>query len=81
MDTRIELPASADARQGGFVVDTAALGKVSLGDTVSATLHGWWGFEPHQGPPSSSSVPTSNPGNCHRVTRVDWWSGARASCI
>ncbi len=46
----IELPASADAGQGGFVVDTAALGKVSLGNTVTGTLHGWWGFEPYQAP-------------------------------
>ncbi len=46
----VELPASADARQGGFAVDTAALAKVALGDTVSATLHGWWGFEPYQAP-------------------------------
>ncbi len=46
----VELPAAADARQGGFAVDTAALGKVSLGNTVTATLHGWWGFEPYQAP-------------------------------
>ena len=32
----IELPAKADAEQGGFVVDTSGLGGVSLGDSVRA---------------------------------------------
>jgi hypothetical protein len=46
----LELPAVADAAQGGFVVDTSGLGAVSLGDTVKATLHGFWGFDPYRGP-------------------------------
>jgi hypothetical protein len=46
----LELPASADARQGGFVVDTTALGKVTLGDAVIGTLHGYWGFDLYQAP-------------------------------
>jgi hypothetical protein len=46
----IELPAAADAQQGGFVVDTAALGKLSLGDAVVGTLHGSWGFDAYQAP-------------------------------
>jgi hypothetical protein len=46
----VELPASADAQQGGFVIDTTALGKASLGDSVIGTLHGFWGFEPYQAP-------------------------------
>jgi hypothetical protein len=46
----LELPAVADASQGGFVVDTSGLGAVSLGDTVHATLRGYWGFEPYHGP-------------------------------
>jgi hypothetical protein len=46
----LELPAVADAAQGGFVVDTAGLSGTSLGDTVQATLHGAWGFEAYRGP-------------------------------
>ena len=46
----IDLPARADAEQGGFVVDTTALGKAQLGDSVHASLHGYWGFETYAGP-------------------------------
>ena len=46
----LELPAVADASQGGFVIDTSGLGAVSLGDTVHATLRGFWGFDPYHGP-------------------------------
>ena len=46
----VELPATADATQGGFVVDTSGLRSAVLGDTVQASLHGYWGFEPYHGP-------------------------------
>lgn len=46
----IRLPARADAAQGGYVVNTASLQSVNLGDTVRASLVGYWGFEPYQGP-------------------------------
>ncbi len=46
----ILLPARADAVQGGYVVDTAGLRNASLGETVHATLQGYWGFEPYDGP-------------------------------
>ena len=46
----IDMPASADAAQGGYVVDTAALHSASLGDSVHATLQGYWGFERYRGP-------------------------------
>ena len=46
----IELPAQADAEQGGFVVDTSGLGTASLGNRVHGALHGYWGFEPFDGP-------------------------------
>jgi hypothetical protein len=46
----IELPAAADAVQGGYVVDMAALHKAALGDSVRATLQGYWGFERYHGP-------------------------------
>jgi hypothetical protein len=46
----IDLPAKADAAQGGYVVDTSGLGNVSLGDNVHGALHGYWGFDPYAGP-------------------------------
>ncbi len=46
----VELPASADARQGGFVIDTAQLAKANLTDAVVGTLHGFWGFDRYQAP-------------------------------
>jgi hypothetical protein len=46
----IDLPAKADAAQGGFVVDTSGLGAVSLGDSVRGVLHGYWGFDSYAGP-------------------------------
>jgi len=46
----IDLPAKADPEQGGFVVDTTALGSTHLGDSVQGVLHGRWGFDEYRGP-------------------------------
>jgi hypothetical protein len=46
----LQLPAAADAGQGGFVVDTTALGTASLGDSVVGTLRGYWGFDLYEAP-------------------------------
>jgi hypothetical protein len=46
----LDLPATADAAQGGYVVDTAALRSAGMGDSVHATLQGYWGFERYHGP-------------------------------
>jgi hypothetical protein len=46
----IDLPAKADPEQGGFVVDTTALGSTHLGESVQGVLHGRWGFEEYRGP-------------------------------
>jgi hypothetical protein len=46
----IDLPATADAAQGGYLVDTAGLHSTALGDTAHATLQGYWGFERYHGP-------------------------------
>lgn len=46
----IELPARPDAEQGGLVIDTAGLGGARLGDSIHASLRGWWGFDPYKGP-------------------------------
>jgi len=46
----IDLPAAADAVQGGYVVDTSALHSAHLGTGVHASLQGAWGFEHYRGP-------------------------------
>ena len=46
----IDLSAKADAAQGGYVVDTAALHSADLGDSVHASLQAYWGFERYHGP-------------------------------
>jgi hypothetical protein len=46
----IDLPAVADALQGGYVVDTSSLHSADLGDSVQASLRGRWGFDPYDGP-------------------------------
>jgi hypothetical protein len=46
----IALPAKADPIRGGYVIDTAGLGKAELGDSIHASLKGFWGFEPYEGP-------------------------------
>jgi hypothetical protein len=46
----IELTAQADARRGGFVVDTSALATTALSDDMRGSLHGYWGFEKYDGP-------------------------------
>ena len=46
----VALPAHADAKLGGFVVDTSQLGAVGVGDTSAASLSGYWGFDKFEGP-------------------------------
>jgi hypothetical protein len=46
----IDLPATADAAQGGFVIDTSALKTATLTDRFQGSLHGFWGFEKFDGP-------------------------------
>src|ERR1700735_5494770 len=46
----IDLPATPDAAQGGYVVDTSALHSAGLGDSVHASLQGYWGFDRYHGP-------------------------------
>jgi len=46
----LELPVNADPAQGGYVVNTSGLASTLLGDTVEASLHGFWGFDAYQGP-------------------------------
>jgi hypothetical protein len=46
----LNLPAAADPTQGGYVVDTSGLGSAVLGDSVQASLRGYWGFDSYEGP-------------------------------
>jgi hypothetical protein len=46
----IKLPAHADASSGGFVVDTHTVEGANLDAQLTGTLHGYWGFEPYEGP-------------------------------
>src|ERR1700730_8720065 len=46
----LDLAATADAAQGGYVIDTTGIGATNFGDSVTAALHGYWGFDPYQGP-------------------------------
>ncbi len=48
--TSLDFPATADAAQGGYVIDTAGIGAANFGDSVTASLHGYWGFDAYQGP-------------------------------
>jgi hypothetical protein len=44
------LPATSDALQGGYVVDTSGLRSANLGDSIHASLKGKWGFDSYEGP-------------------------------
>ncbi len=46
----IDLPAKADAQQGGFVVETHALESADLDGEVTGTIRGQWGFHSFDGP-------------------------------
>ncbi len=48
--TTVDLPARADAAQGGFVIDTSSLRTASLEDRFEGRLLGHWGFERFDGP-------------------------------
>ncbi len=46
----VDLPATPDAMKGGFVVSAQALEAQKLPGSATGTLHGYWGFEPFEGP-------------------------------
>src|SRR5271156_2247833 len=46
----VDIPATVDPLQGGFLVDQKALEAQSLTPSVTGTLHGYWGFDPFTGP-------------------------------
>lgn len=46
----VDIPLKADAAKGGFAADTQEIADSKLGDPLTGTLHGFWGFEPYTGP-------------------------------
>jgi hypothetical protein len=46
----IDLPVTPDAARGGFVVDAHNLRAGDLNSGFTGTLHGYWGFQPFEGP-------------------------------
>lgn len=48
--TTLDLPVTADAAAGGFVVGATATPPVALTDSGEARLQGFWGFQPFDGP-------------------------------
>lgn len=46
----VDLPVKADAEKGGFVANTAGLSPTNFGDALDGSLHGFWGFDPYNGP-------------------------------
>jgi hypothetical protein len=46
----LDLPAEAAPASGGFKIDTHAIDQTKLDPEVTGTLHGFWGFEPFDGP-------------------------------
>jgi hypothetical protein len=56
-----DLPARADAANGGFVVDTGKADAAKLDPEVTGTLRGSWGFEAFDGP--NFRLRTSRPAN------------------
>ena len=47
---KVDIPATPDPMQGGFVVNQKALEAQNLAPNATGTLHGYWGFEPFDGP-------------------------------
>jgi hypothetical protein len=46
----VDLPVKADAEKGGFIADTAGLSPTNFDDALDGSLHGYWGFDPYNGP-------------------------------
>lgn len=46
----IDLPAKAEAKRGGYVVDTQPLAGAKLASTLNGVLRGSWGFDSFTGP-------------------------------
>jgi len=66
----VDLPATPDPSQGGFVVDAHALNSAKLDPGVKGTVRGYWGFDSFEGPafnmvnvhPATWTVPAADQG-------------------
>jgi hypothetical protein len=57
----VDLPARADAEQGGIVVETSAASGQLGSARIQASLHGYWGFDVYDGPQFLLVRPQSRP--------------------
>lgn len=57
----IDLPVEARADQGGYVLKKDGVMPAGLSGPVRATLHGFWGFKPFQGPEFALQFPGGDP--------------------
>ena len=46
----VDLPVKADAEKGGFIADTSGFAPGDFGEAMDGSLHGYWGFQPFDGP-------------------------------
>jgi hypothetical protein len=46
----VDIPVTLDPMKGGFLVDEKALAAQSLAGSATGTVHGFWGFDPIEGP-------------------------------
>jgi hypothetical protein len=49
-DHPVQLPLTADALHGGFVMDATAARQLTSAQDVTGTVKGMWGFDPYTGP-------------------------------
>ena len=73
----VDLPAAADAVRGGYVVATSALHSASLGDSVHASLQGYWGFERYHGPGFLLMNAHAKSWEPPPAMKTHWWSAAK----
>lgn len=57
----IDVPARARADKGGFVLAGNPAATASIGGSAKATLHGFWGFRPFDGPEFLLQFPAKGP--------------------
>jgi hypothetical protein len=66
----VDLPATADPSQGGFLIDIHGLGAAELDPSVKGVVRGYWGFDSFEGPafrminthPAKWAIPAADQG-------------------
>jgi hypothetical protein len=46
----VDMPVTPRADKGGYMIDGGGIKPADFGDTIEASLHGYWGFQPFEGP-------------------------------